>query len=168
MPSNIFNLPNLGKPIEPADAGVYCSINRKTGDVNNLFNLVFEDDDWYLFQLKNTSKEGDISWVILADNSEYMLKTCHTTEVKHHFDQPEFAEPKGAWQLMRNARYGFGKFTPLYADENSLFAMIIFSQDAKTTIEIDGKMLEIPNMLVPLLIQKTQDKALQALGELGR
>ena len=168
MHSNVFNMPIIGKPIEPTDAGVYCSINRKTGEVNNLFNLVFEDDDWFLFQLKNTSKDGDINWVILADNHEYTLKTCHTTEVKYHFDHPQFAEPKGAWQLMRNARYGFGKFTPLHADENCLFAMILFAQDAKTTIEIDGKMLEIPNMLVPLLIQKTQDEALQALGELGR
>ena len=168
MPSNVFNMPIYGKPIEPTDAGVYCSINRKTGEVNNLFNLVFEDDDWFLFQLKNTSKDGDISWVILADNNEYALKTCHTTEVKHHFDQPEFTEPKGAWQLMRNARYGFGKFTPLHADENCLYAMILFSQDAKTAIEIDGKTLKIPNMLVPLLIQKTQDEALQALSELGR
>ena len=168
MPSNVFNMPIIGKPIEPTDTGVYCSINRKTGEVNNLFNLVFEDDDWFLFQLKNTSKEGDISWVILADNSEFALKICHTTEVKHHFNQPEFAEPKGAWQLMRNARYGFGKFTPMHADENYLYAMILFSQDAKTTIEIDGKMQEIPNMLVPLLIQKTQDEALQALSELGR
>ena len=168
MPSNIFNLPNLGKLIEPADAGVYCSINRKTGEVNNLFNLVFEDDDWYLFQLKNTSKEGDISWVILADNSEYALKTCHITEVKYHFDHPQFAEPKGAWQLMRNARYGFGKFTPVYADENCLFAMILFSQETKTPLEIDGKLLEIPTMLVPLLIQKSQDEAIQTLSELGR
>ena len=168
MASNVFNMPINGKPIELSDAGVYCSIHRKTGEVNNLFNVVFEDDDWFLFQLKNTNKDGDISWVILADNSEYALKMCHTTEVKHHFNRPEFNEPKGAWQLMRNARYGFGKFTPLHADENYLYAMILFSQDATSTIEIDGNMLEIPNMLVPLLIQKTQDEALQALGQLGR
>ena len=149
--SNVFNLPIYGKPIELGDGGVYYANNKKTGAINNVFHLVYEDDEWYLYQLKNTSKDGEMGWVILADNGDYPLKSLSTEDIKHHFDKPEYAEPKGAWQLMRNSRYGFGKFTPTHANDAIKYAMILFSGT---------------EMLVPLLINKAEDAILQSLAEL--
>jgi hypothetical protein len=156
--SNVFNLPVYGKPIELNDQGVYFAKNKKTGAINNVFQLVYEgdtkeDQDWYLYQLKNTSKDGEMGWVILADNGDYPLKSISTDEIKQHFDKPEYAEPRGAWQLMRNSRYGFGKFTPLHAEDDIKYAMILFSAD------------EPSKMLVLLLIQKAEDDILQSLAE---
>jgi hypothetical protein len=91
--------------------------------------------------------------VILADNGDYPLKSLDAEEIKQHFDKPEYAEPKGAWQLMRNSRYGFGKFTPLHAEDDIKYAMVLFSAD------------EPSKMLVPLLIQKAEDEVLQSLAE---
>jgi hypothetical protein len=150
MPNNVYNIPVYGKPIELDEQGFYYAINRKTGDINNVFQLIYEDDDWYLFQLKNTGKNGEMGWVILADNGDYPLKSLSTEAIKHHFDKPEYIEPKGAWQLMRNSRYGFGKFTPMNADEDVRFAMILFSG---------------AEMLVPLLILKADGEVLQSLTE---
>lgn len=150
MPNNVYNIPVYGKPIELDDQGVYYAINRKTGDINNVFQLVYEDDDWYLYQLKNTGKNGEMGWVILADNGDYPLKSLATEDIRHHFDKPEYAEPKGVWQLMRNSRYGFGKFTPIHAEEEIRYAMILFSG---------------AEMLVPLLILKAGDEILQSLAE---
>lgn len=155
MPNNVYNIPVYGKPIELDEQGIYYAINRKTGDINNVFQLVYEgdtkeDQDWYLYQLKNTGKNGEMGWVILADNGDYQLKSVSTEDIKHHFDKPEYAEPKGSWQLMRNSRYGFGKFTPMNADEDVRFAMIIFSG---------------AEMLVPLLIFKADGEILQSLNE---
>jgi hypothetical protein len=148
--NNVFNLPIYGKPIELDDQGVYFAKNKKTGAINNVFQLVYEDEDWYLYQLKNTSKEGEMGWVILADNGDYPLKSLATEEIRRHFDKPEYVEPKGAWQLMRNSRYGFGKFTPVHAEEEVKYAMILFSGT---------------EMLVPLLINKAEDEVLQSLAE---
>ena len=147
---NVFNLPIYGKPIELSDAGIYYAINRKTGSINNVFHLLYEEDDWYLYQLKNTGKNGEMGWVILADNGDYPLKSLTSEEIKHHFDKPEYAEPKGGWQLMRNSRYGFGKFTPIQADEAIKYAMILFSG---------------AEMLMPLLIIKAEDEVLQSLTQ---
>ncbi len=151
MSNNVYNIPVYGKPIELDDQGVYYAINRKTGDINNVFQLVYEDGEWYLYQLKNTGKNGEMGWVILADNGDYPLKSLPIEDIKRHFDKPEYVEPKGAWQLMRNSRYGFGKFTPIHADDQVRFAMILFSGS---------------EMLVPLLIIKAEDENLQPPHEL--
>ena len=151
--NNVFNLPIYGKPIALTDAGIYFAKNKKTGAINNVFQLVYENDanqdgDWYLYQLKNTNKNGEMGWVILADNGDYPLKSIGTEEIKHHFDKPEYAEPKGAWQMIRNSRYGFGKFTPVHNAEPLKYAMVLFSSaDMSETSRM-------PKMLVPLLIQK--------------
>lgn len=150
MPNNVYNIPVYGKPIELDDQGVYYAINRKTGDINNVFQLVYEEDDWYLYQLKNTGKNGEMGWVILADNGDYPLKSLSSEEVRYHFDKPEYAEPKGAWQLMRNSRYGFGKFTPIHLEDTIRYAMILFSG---------------AEMLIPLLILKVENSSLQSLVE---
>ncbi len=148
--SNVLNIPIYGKPIELNDQGIYYAKNRKTGGVNNVFHLAYEDDEWYLYQLKNTGKNGEMGWVILADNGDYPLKSITTEEIKRCFDKPEYAEPKGAWQVMRNSRYGFGKFTPIHAEEEASYAMILFSG---------------AELLVPLLILKAEDDSLQSLVE---
>jgi hypothetical protein len=139
-----------GKPIELDDQGVYYAINRKTGGINNVFNLVFEDEDWYLYQLKNTNKDGEMGWVILADQGDYALKMVAIEDVERYFSKPEYLEPKGAWQLMRNSRYGFGKFTPESVEMGVHYGMILFSGD---------------EMLVPILIEKAQDEALKSLAD---
>lgn len=143
----------FGQPILLDDQGIYYTVNRKTGGVNNVFQLLYEDDNWYLYQLKNTTKDGDMGWVILADQGNYALKSVDTSTVRQLFDKPEFAEPKGAWQLMRNDRYGFGKFTPMDMQTLTRYAMILFSGD---------------EMLVPLLIEKAEDELLQSLATLAR
>ena len=147
---NVFNIPVYGKPITLDDQGIYYAKNRKTGGINNVFSLVYEDDDeWYLYQLKNTCKDGEKGWVILADNGDYPLKSISTENIKHYFDKPEYQEPKGVWQLMRNSRYGFGKFTPIHVEQEIRYAMILFSGT---------------EMLVPLLILKAEDEGLQSLS----
>lgn len=161
---NVLNHPIYGKPIALDDRGIYYTVNKKTGAINNVFNLVYElsaqdDGEWYFYQLKNTNKDGEMGWVILADNGDYPLKSVGSEEIKVHFDKPQYAEPRGAWQLIRNSRYGFGKFTPMHANDNILYAMILFSNDEVT------KVGPWPTMLVPLLIQKAEDEAMQSLAE---
>ena len=153
MLNNVVNISALAKPISLDDQGIYYATNRKTGNINNVFHLVYEDDDWYLYQLKNTSKNGEMGWVILADNGDYPLKSMSTENVRRHFNRPEFAEPKGAWQLIKNSRYGFGKFTPVNNEQETAYAMVLFSNG---------------EMLVPLRILKAQDKALQSLASLEK
>lgn len=143
----------FGQPILLNDQGIYYTVNRKTGGVNNVFQLLYEDDNWYLYQLKNTSKDGDMGWVILADQGDYALNSVDTSTVRQLFDKPEFAEPKGAWRLMRNDRYGFGKFTPMDVQTLTRYAMILFSGN---------------EMLVPLLIEKAEDELLQSFATLAR
>ena len=149
MPNSVYNIPVYGKPIELGDQGIYYAVNRKTGDINNVFQLVY-DDDWYLYQLKKTGIDAEMDWVILADNAEYPLKSVSVEDINYHFDKPEYAEPKGAWQVIRNSRYGFGKFTPIHAEDKTRYAMILFSG---------------AEMLVPLLILKAEDDSLQSPTE---
>lgn len=150
--NNVFNIPIYGKPIELKDQGLYYARNRKTGGINNVFHLAYEKDEWYLYQLKNTSKEGEMGWVILADNGDYPLKSITSEQIKRCFDKPEYAEPKGAWQVMRNSRYGFGKFTSIHGEETR-YAMILFSG---------------AEILMPLLILKAEDDILESLAEPDR
>ena len=150
MPNNVFNIPSFGKPIELSDQGVYYAVNRQTGNINNVFHLKYDDEDWLLYQLKNTGKDGEMGWIILAYNGDYPLKTVGLIETKSYFEKPEYAEPKGSWQVIRNSRYGFGKFTPCHADDANKFAFILFSAN---------------QMLVPLLILKAEDELLQSLSQ---
>jgi hypothetical protein len=153
MSGHEFNMSAQGSPITLEDQGVYYAINRKTGDINNVFNLVHEDAAWYLYQLKNTDKDGGMGWVILADQGDYELEVVLAEEVEHYFAKPEYLEPKGVWQLIRNSRYGFGKFTPESSDMGTHFGMILFSEN---------------EMLVPILIEKAKDEVLQSLAGLDQ
>ena len=165
MPNNVVNISVFGKPITLDDQGIYYAINRKTSNINNVFHLVYEDDEWYLYQLKNTNKDGEMGWVILADNGDYPLKSIGTEEIRRYFDKPEFAEPKGAWQLIKNSRYGFGKFTPANPNSETAYAMLLFSVNDASDI---NEMRETSKMLVPLRIQKAQDEVMQSLAKIEK
>ena len=141
------------KPIKLNVEGIYYAVNRKTGGINNVFQLVNEDAQWFLYQLKNTDKEGGMGWVILADQGDYALADVDVEVVERYFDKPEYLEPKGSWQIMRNSRYGFGRFTPESIEMKVHFGMILFSGD---------------EMLVPLLLEKAEDELLNSLAEIPK
>jgi hypothetical protein len=65
-----------------------------------------------------------------------------TEEIRHHFSKPEYAEPRGAWQVIKNSKFGFGKFTPLQANEPIRYAMLVFASN---------------EMLSPILIHKAEE-----------
>lgn len=137
------------------DQGIYYAINRKTGGINNVFQLVYEYDNWYLYQLKTIDQQGDVAWVKLApdDDGDGALNPVDAQTAEAYFYKPEYLEPKGHWQILKNSRYGFGKFTPESQEMGIHFGLIIFSEN---------------NMLTPLLIEKAKDEALQSLAELAR
>jgi hypothetical protein len=67
-----------------------------------------------------------------------------TEQIRHHFSKPEYLEPRGAWQVIKNSTFGIGKFTPLQAGETIRYAILVFK---------DGE------MLTPLLIHKAEAEA---------
>lgn len=152
MTSNVINLSTYGKAISLDDQGVYFVLNASTGAVQSVFQLVY-DDEWYLYQLEKAEKEDEASWAIMSEGADYPLISVPTTELRRHFSKPEYAEPRGAWQAIRNSKYGFGKFTPADANEDVSHAMILFSGD---------------EMLMPVRIHKANEETLkraeQALG----
>jgi hypothetical protein len=50
-------------------------------------------------------------------------------QIAKHFSKPQFSEPKGAWQVINNGKYGFGKFTPLESEQPIGYAVIVFDAD---------------------------------------
>ena len=150
MPMNDFEV----KPINSEDQGIYYAVNKKTGGINNVFQLVCDDGQWYLYQLKNTDKDGGMGWVILADQDHYLLEQVPRDEVISYFAKPEFLEPKGTWEILRNSRYGFGKFTPESIEIGIRFGLIIFAEN--------------DSVIVPILIQKAEDEALKSLAEIEK
>jgi hypothetical protein len=145
MTSNVVNLPTYGKAISLDDQGIYFTLNASTGAVQSIFQLVY-DDDWYLYQLEASDREGEATWSIMAKKHDYALMSVPTTELTRHFSKPEFAEPRGAWQIIRNSTYGFGKFTPVDSNEPVGHAMIMFSG---------------AEMLMPVRIHKADEETLK-------
>ncbi len=143
--SNVFSFPTYGKAITLDDQGVYYTMNASTGSIHSIFRLKYEDD-WHLYQLQNTSREDEICWRIMAEESGYSLQSMTTEEIGYHFSKPEFAEPKGAWQVIRNSKFGFGKFTPLNRNDPIRHAIIVFSGN---------------EMVTPVLIHKAEEETLQ-------
>lgn len=144
MTSNVVNLPTYGKAISLDDQGVYFILNASTGSVQSIFQLVY-DEEWYLYQLL-ASNEEEASWTIMAEDNNYPLMSVPTTELARHFSKPEYAEPRGAWQVIRNSKYGFGKFTPVDANEPVGHAMIMFSGS---------------EMLMPVRVHKANEETLR-------
>lgn len=145
MTSNVINLPTYGKAISLDDQGIYFILNASTGAIQSVFQLVY-DDEWYLYQLEHTNEDSEPNWAIMAEHEDYSLMSVPTTELAHHFSKPEYAEPRGAWQVIRNSKYGFGKFTPVASNEPIGHAMIMFSGN---------------EMLAPVRIHKADDETLK-------
>lgn len=149
MTSNVINLPTYGKAISLDDEGIYFILNASTGRMQSIFQLVY-DDEWYLYQLASDEDDKEPNWSIMAEGTDYSLTSVPTTELRRYFSKPEFAEPRGAWQVIRNAKYGFGKFTPVDANEPIGHAMMMFSGD---------------EMLMPVRIHKADDETLKRAAQ---
>ncbi len=145
MTSNVINLPTYGKAITLDDEGLYFILNASTGGIQSIFQLVY-DDEWYLFQLAQTDNDNEPNWSVMGEEKDYALMSVPTTELRRQFSKPEFAEPRGAWQVIRNGKYGFGKFTPVDSNEPVGHAMIMYSGD---------------EMLMPVRIHKADDETLK-------
>ncbi len=145
MTSNVINLPTYGKAITLDDQGIYFILNASTSAIQSIFQLVY-DDEWYLFQLAKTDDDNEPNWSVMGEENDYTLMSVPTTELRRHFAKPEYAEPRGAWQVIRNSQYGFGKFTPVDSDAPDGYAMIMFSGD---------------EMRTPIRIHKADDETLK-------
>lgn len=140
--SNVISFPTFGHVITLEDEGLYVAVNAHTGEVTSVIQLVFQEEHWCLFQLKNTLNNEEASWSILSTDADYALKSMCLEEIRHHFSKPEYAEPRGAWQVMKNATFGFGKFTPFQAGEPVRYAILRFNGD---------------EMRMPILVHRAED-----------
>jgi len=132
MTSNVVNLPTYGKAISLDDQGVYFTLNPSTGSVHSIIQLVY-DDEWYLFQLQKTGQEDEAGWVMMTEEIDGALVSVPTVELRRYFSKPEYAEPRGAWQVIRNSKFGFGKFTPADDADIVYHAIMAFSGDEMYT-----------------------------------
>ena len=146
----------LGAPITLDECGFYIAHNRADGTINSVFNLRYDNDNWWLSQLKHVAAIGDepeaLYWASLCDGVDDSLQSMPTAEMQQWLFRPELQDLPGGWQVLRNPRFGFGKFTPSSANLHTSYAFLRFR---------DGQMLG------PILIEKTTDPAILALGELG-
>jgi hypothetical protein len=152
MASDVLSFPTFGKAITLDDQGIYYTMNTSTGSIHSIFQLVYEDD-WYLCQLQKSSIEDEYCWTLMTDNADYALNSMTSEQIRHHFSKSEYTEPKGAWQVIRNSKYGFGKFTPLKANDPIRYAMILFSGN---------------EMLMPVLIHKADEEVLQKMEDVAQ
>jgi hypothetical protein len=146
---NVVALPMFGKPITLDDEGIYYAMHAATGAVHSVLKLVYKDD-WYLYQLKNAPNEDEFYWSMLTGHGDYVLNSMTTDELRYRFCKPKYAEPKGAWQVIRNSRFGFGKFTPLGVQESPSYGLLVFSGN---------------EMRAPLLIHKADEDFLEETEE---
>ena len=145
MEGNVFVFPTFGKPITLDDEGIYYTLNAKTGAIQSVVQLIYKDE-WYFYQLRNVPYEEEAAWVILAEEDSYELNSMTTEEIRRRFAKAEYAEPRGAWQVIRNSKFGFGKFTPLNGNDPIRHAIIVFEGN---------------EMVMPLLIHKAEEEVLQ-------
>jgi len=144
MQSNLYVLPAYGQAITLDDQGTYCVLNRQTGNVQSIVRLAYENDHWYFYQIQQQIETGEYYWSILGDSSHYLLQSLTSEAITHHFNKPEYAEPKGAWQVLSNGKYGFGKFTPLDNDAEEAYAILMFAEDGelRSVIKLHGISME--------------------------
>lgn len=145
MTNNVVNLPIYGEAISLEDEGIYFLLNASNGKLQSIFQLVYEDE-WYIYQLTNTAEGEEPAWSIMAEKEDYRLVSMSTTELSHHFSKSEYAEPRGAWQVIRNSKYGFAKFTPADKSLPIGHAMLMFKDD---------------EMLAPIRIHKADEETLR-------
>lgn len=145
---NVYTIPSYGKAISLDDQGVYYTLNHQTGQIHSVFQLVYADD-WYLYRLQKTAVEDtdeghQLSWNLMAASADYALESMDSEQINYYFSRPEYAEPRGAWQVIRNSQYGFAKFTPNNANADLKYALLVF-QDRQ--------------MQMPVLIHKLEEQA---------
>lgn len=128
MTSNVVNLSTYGRAISLDDQGIYFTLNPSTGLVHSIIQLVY-DEEWYLFQLQKTGQPDEAGWIMMTEEVDGALISIPSIELRQHFSKPEYAEPRGAWQVMRNTKFGFGKFTPADQDDTVCHAIMVFSGD---------------------------------------
>ena len=158
--TNMENNAPLGAPITLDESGFYLAHNRADGSINSIFNLRYENDNWWLSQLKHIAASEDapeaLFWLTLGegehDDIENALQSMPTAEMQQWLFRPELQDLPGGWQVLRNTRFGFGKFTPSTLSLSTSYALLRFR---------DGQMLG------PILIEKTDDPAILALSEIG-
>lgn len=126
MANNLFVLPRLGQTIRQEDSGIYYILNQQTGRVRSLIQLVRENLHWYILQLQPIADGLDYRWSVLSRENDCALQAATDKQIAHYFSRPEYAEPAGAWQVMRNADFGFGKFTPIEAPDEVSYAILTF------------------------------------------
>jgi hypothetical protein len=149
MESNVYVFPTFGKPITLDDQGIYYTLNTSSGKIHSVFQLVYEDD-WYLCKLQNDGTEEEARWAVMTESADYTLSSMTTDEIRRSFAKPEYAEPKGAWQVLRNSKFGFGKFTPLDEAAPLSYAMLLFSGN---------------EMRMPMLVHKVEQGMLEMLED---
>ena len=126
MANNLFVLPRLGQAIRQEDSGIYYILNRHTGRVRSLIQLACENLHWYMLQLQPIADGLDYRWSVLSRENDCALQAATDKQITHYFSHPEYAEPAGAWQVLRNADFGFGKFTPMEAPHDVSYAILTF------------------------------------------
>ncbi len=126
MPNNLFVLPRFGRAIQSDDLGIYYILNQHTGQVRSLIQLALENLHWYLLQLQPIADGLDYRWSVMSRALECDLKPATDKQIAHYFAKSEYAEPAGAWQVMRNADFGFAKFTPIETTQDVSYAILTF------------------------------------------
>jgi len=139
---NVFTIPSYGKAIRLDDQGVYYTLHHQTGQLHSVFQLAY-GDDWYLYQMQKSADDNEVTWNVMVGGTEHGLQSMTSEEINHHFSRPEFAEPRGAWQVIRNANYGFAKFTPNNSNAPLKYALLVFK---------DGQ------MQMPVLVHKLEEQ----------
>jgi hypothetical protein len=138
MPSNVYVLPAYGKPITLDDQGIFLVFNRHSQAIQTIIKLAYLDSDWHMFQLQASKIQGEYYWSVMASEMDSALNSMSTQTIMHHFSRPEFSEPRGAWQVLHNVHYGFGKFTPVDAQQPSAYGFLMFdgNQELKKIISL--------------------------------
>ncbi|MDP8567616.1 hypothetical protein [Methylophilus aquaticus] len=126
MANNLFVLPRLGQTIQQDDLGVYYILNQQTGRVRSLIQLVRENLHWYLLQLQPIADGLDYRWSVMAREQDCDLRPVSDKQIAHYFSRPEYSEPVGAWQVLRNHEFGFAKFTPMSSPDEVSYAILTF------------------------------------------
>jgi len=124
VPNNVIQFPTFGEAITLDDQGVYYARNAR-GEVVGVFKLAYQDE-WYLHQLNFTGDDEEATWSPLIGDDDVILNSMSSEQIRYYFSKPEFAEPRGAWQVVKNSKFGFGKFTPAQAGDPISYAMLVF------------------------------------------
>jgi hypothetical protein len=137
MTTNLFALPSSGQHIHEDDQGLYYILNQETGQVRTILQLVFEQNQFYMFQLQPIADGLDYRWAVLSQHEACAMHKASNKQVAHYFSKPEYAEPVGAWEVVKNHDFGFAKFTPLDNPREVAFAVLTFEgEEMKAPIRL--------------------------------